>query len=62
MDEDLSRIDHSPRSDRCERCGAGPEGDLRRVIFKGRDRFAERTLCNLCAEEAFEAFIGTVSP
>jgi len=31
------------------------------VIFKGRDRFSERTLCNLCDEEAFEAFIGTVS-
>jgi len=60
--EEFSAVDHTPTKDRCERCGAGPEADLRRVIFKGRDRFAERTLCDLCSEEAFEAFISTVGP
>ena len=60
--EEFSAVDHAPTKDRCERCGARPEADLRRVIFKGRDRFAERTFCDLCSEEAFEAFISTVGP
>ncbi len=58
---DLSGFDHSPVTDDCERSGGAPDRDLRLVIFKGRDRYAERTLCDLCAEEAFEAFINTVS-
>ena len=60
--EEFSAVDHTAKTDHCERCGARPEADLRRVVFKGRDRFAERTFCDLCSEEAFEAFTSTVAP
>ena len=51
--------DPTPRSTYCERCGAGADGDLRLVVFRGRVRHAERTLCDECAEELFEAFLDT---
>jgi len=49
--------DPSPRADRCEKCGAGEQGDLRFVIFRGRTRYFGRTLCDICTEEALEALI-----
>ena len=49
--------DASPRADACEKCGAGPEGDLRFVIFRGRTRYFGRTLCDTCTEEVLEALI-----
>jgi len=51
--------DPTPRSTTCDRCGAGADGDLRFVVFRGRIRHAERTLCDDCAEELFEAFLDT---
>jgi hypothetical protein len=47
----------TPVSSQCERCGAGPESDLRLVVFRGRDRYAECTVCDTCAEELFELFL-----
>jgi hypothetical protein len=48
-----------PKADRCERCGAGPENDLRLVVFRGRDRYAEVTVCDECAETLLEHMIDT---
>lgn len=45
-----------PTSETCDRCGGGPETDLRLVVFRGRVRYAERTVCDACAEELFEMF------
>jgi ribosome-binding protein aMBF1 (putative translation factor) len=57
----MGDVDHDPTplTDHCERCGRGTEGDLRLVAFRGRVRKAERTLCDDCAEELFEAFLET---
>jgi hypothetical protein len=55
-------VDHDPTplTDHCERCGRNAaDGDLRLVAFRGRVRRAERTLCDDCAEELFEAFLET---
>lgn len=50
-------FDATPRSDRCEKCGAGADGDLRFVIFRGRTRYFGRTLCEHCTEEVLEALV-----
>jgi len=50
-----------PVEDHCDRCGAGPEGDLRLVVFRGRVRYAERTLCDDCAETLLELFLDTAA-
>jgi hypothetical protein len=47
----------SPQTDHCEKCGAGPDGDLRFVIVRGRDRYLGRTVCDSCAEEVLEALL-----
>ena len=49
--------DASPQADRCERCGAGPEADLRFMILRGRDRYTGRTVCDHCAETLLEVMI-----
>jgi hypothetical protein len=49
--------DASPRTQRCENCGAGAENDLRFVILRGRTRYLGRTLCDHCAEAVLEALI-----
>lgn len=54
-------FDASPRGGRCEKCGAGEEGDLRFVIVRGRTRYVGRTLCDTCAEEVLEALIAADS-
>jgi superfamily II helicase len=41
----------------CDRCGSTT--DLRLVVFKGRVRYAERTVCDDCAATLFELFIET---
>ena len=41
----------------CERCGAGPEGDLRFVILRGRTRYYGRTLCDTCTEHVLETML-----
>jgi hypothetical protein len=46
-----------PREPACDRCGSTT--DLRLVVFKGRVRYAERTVCDECAETLFELFIDT---
>jgi len=51
----------TPTEDNCDRCGAGPEGDLRLVVFRGRARYAERTLCDECAETLLELFLDTAA-
>lgn len=48
-------------TDRCYRCGAGPDADLRVVVFRGRTRYAERTLCDTCAEVLLEDFIAAAA-
>lgn len=48
-----------PRDGRCDRCGVGREGDLRQLVFRGKTRFAERTVCDECAEELLELFLDT---
>lgn len=48
-----------PRDVRCDRCGAGREHDLRRLVFRGKTRYAERTVCDHCAEELLELFLDT---
>lgn len=53
-------FDPSPRAERCERCGAGAEGDLRFVILRGRTRYIGRTLCDTCTEEVLEAMVTDV--
>lgn len=51
-----------PKDARCDRCGAGGEGDLRLLVFRGKTRYAERTVCDVCAEELLELFLDTPSP
>jgi superfamily II helicase len=46
-----------PKGARCDRCGS--TNDLRLVVFHGRVRYAERTVCDECAEELFELFMDT---
>jgi hypothetical protein len=46
-----------PRELACDQCGSTT--DLRLVAFKGRVRYAERTVCDECAETLFELFIDT---
>ena len=46
-----------PRQSTCDRCGAGESGDLRQLVFRGKTRYAERTVCDTCAEELFELFM-----
>jgi hypothetical protein len=50
-----------PRAGSCERCGVAEEGDLRLLVLRGRDRYAERTVCDGCAEELFELFIDALT-
>jgi hypothetical protein len=50
-------FDPSPRADRCERCGAGRDGDLRFVILRGRTRYYGRTLCDTCTELVLETML-----
>lgn len=50
-------FDAAPRSERCDKCGAGPEADLRFVIFRGRTRYVGRTFCDHCTEEVLEAMV-----
>jgi hypothetical protein len=52
-------FDPAPRTERCEKCGAGPEGDLRFVILRGRTRYLGRTLCDHCTEEVLEAMVAS---
>ena len=47
----------APKADACDRCGGSD--DLRLVVFRGRIRYAERTVCDECAETLLEAFIDT---
>lgn len=49
----------APKEAACDRCGS-PE-DLRLLLFHGRSRYAERTVCEACAEELFELFIDTAA-
>jgi hypothetical protein len=53
-------FDAAPRAEHCERCGAGPEADLRFVILRGRTRYLGRTLCDTCTEEILEAMVTDV--
>ena len=41
----------------CDRCGS--DSDLRLLVFRGRVRYVERTVCDECAEALFESFIDT---
>ena len=50
-------FDPSPRSERCEKCGAERDADLRFVIVRGRDRYFGRTLCDTCSEEVLEGLL-----
>ena len=52
-------FDASPRSERCEKCGAASDADLRFVIVRGRDRYLGRTLCDTCGEEVLEGLLIT---
>jgi superfamily II helicase len=47
----------APQADACDRCGS--TNDLRLLVFRGRVRYAERTVCDECAETLFESFIDT---
>ena len=47
----------APQADECDRCGS--TSDLRQLVFRGRVRYAERTVCDECAETLFEWFIDT---
>jgi superfamily II helicase len=49
----------TPVAAECDRCGS--TSDLRRLFFHGRVRYAERTVCEECAETLFESFIETDS-
>ena len=49
----------APKETVCDRCGS--QDDLRLVVFRGRVRYAERTVCDSCAEELLEMFIDTLS-
>jgi hypothetical protein len=50
-------FDAAPRNNHCEKCGAGPDHDLRFLIVRGRDRYLGRTLCDICAEEVLEGLL-----
>ncbi|MGB2951975.1 MAG: hypothetical protein WBB74_01130 [Gaiellaceae bacterium] len=50
----------TPKETVCERCGVGSEGDLRLLSLTGRDRYAERTVCDGCAEELLEGFVDSL--
>jgi superfamily II helicase len=45
----------------CDRCGVGAEGDLRLLRLAGRTRYAERNVCDGCAEELLEAFVDSLA-
>ena len=47
----------APREDACDRCGS--TSDLRLLVFRGRVRYVERTVCDECAETLFESFMDT---
>lgn len=47
----------APKEATCDRCGS--DDDLRLLRFHGRVRYAERTVCDECAEELFELFMDT---
>ncbi len=47
----------APVESACDRCGSAH--DLRLLLFRGRARYVERTVCDECAETLFEAFIDT---
>jgi superfamily II helicase len=47
----------APKDAACDRCGS--TSDLRLLVFHGRVRYAERTVCDECAEELFELFMDT---
>ena len=49
----------APKADACDRCGSTT--DLRLLVFQGRVRYAERTVCDDCAETLFELFIDTAA-
>jgi hypothetical protein len=55
------QFDTAPRSDHCEKCGAGADHDLRFLIVRGRDRYLGRTVCDTCAEEVLEGLLLTDS-
>ena len=59
MSEQLPQFDFDPRAraTACDRCGAGEDGDLRFVIFRGRTRYVGRTLCDTCSEEVLELLL-----
>jgi superfamily II helicase len=50
-----------PKEAFCDRCGVGEEGDLRLLSLSGRIRYAERTVCDGCAEELLEAFVDSLA-
>jgi superfamily II helicase len=50
-------FDSAPRARVCDRCATGPEGDLRFVILRGRERYIGRTLCDTCAEQVLELLL-----
>jgi superfamily II helicase len=50
-----------PKEPVCDRCGIGGEGDLRVLRLVGRVRYAERTVCDGCAEELLEAFVDSLA-
>ena len=56
---ELAAFDASPRSAWCERCGAGSERDLQLLVLRAQSAHLSRTLCDLCAEELFEAMLDT---
>jgi superfamily II helicase len=47
----------APKESACDRCGS--TSDLRLLVFHGRVRYAERTVCDECAEELYELFMDT---
>lgn len=49
----------APKADACDRCGS--TSDLRLLVFRGRARYVERTVCDECAETLFEGFIDTAT-
>jgi hypothetical protein len=51
----------APTENRCDRCGAGPDADLRLIVFRGRVRYVERTVCDACAETLLEHFLDTAT-
>jgi len=47
----------APKEPACDRCDS--TSDLRLLVFHGKARYAERTVCDECAEELFELFMDT---